>query len=104
MRGAFAHLRAPLPSGRRGPCAIDFHARDPRVSGAPRTCRSRSSSGGNDLPLDAADASPDREAGAAALKAALDALAETAGTQNAHAGAAGAMIAADHDRHRLERL
>lgn len=60
---------------------------------------------GMDLPPDVADAEPERAARAAALKAALDALAETAGTQTGDAaGPAVAMIVADHYRHRLDQL
>jgi monovalent cation/hydrogen antiporter len=60
---------------------------------------------GMDLPPDVADEEPEREARAAALKAALDALAETAGMQKADAGASPvAMIVADHYRHRLDQL
>lgn len=58
---------------------------------------------GIELPPDVADAEQERAARAATLKAALDALADTAQTQTAGTPPV-AMIVADHYRHRLEQL
>ena len=58
---------------------------------------------GIELPPDVADAEQERAARAETLKAALDALSETAETQTAGTPPV-AMIVADHYRHRLDQL